>query len=80
MAYADLETLNNFGRLIEEAFPKKDAVASDIANATSGLASYEWVMENFIASAGISASGSTITIEFYNGNGVSIDSVSFTVS
>lgn len=80
MAYVDLETLNNFGHLVEEAFPKKEAVVSDIASATSGLASYEWVKENFIASAGISASGSTITIEFYNGNGASIDSVSFTIN
>lgn len=80
MAYVDLETLNNFWHRIEDAFPKKDAVAEDITNATSGLASYDWVKENFIASAGISASGNTITIEFYNGNGISIDSVSFTVS
>ena len=80
MAHVDMEQIKALWERVGDVFPRKDAVAEDIASATSGLASYDWVKENFIASAGISASGSTITIEFYNGNGVRIDSVSFTIS
>lgn len=80
MAHVDMEQIKALWERVGEVFPRKEAVASDIASATSGLASYDWVKDNFIASAGISASGSTITIDFYNGNGVAIDSVSFTVS
>lgn len=47
---------------------------------TSGLADESWVRRSFMASAGISVSGSTFTITFYDGDGNYQDSVSFTVN
>lgn len=45
----------------------------------SGYATLEWVKQNFFASAGISLSGDTFTITFYDFNGDYEDSVSFTI-
>lgn len=47
---------------------------------TSGLADESWVRRSFMASAGISVSGRTFTITFYDGDGNYQDSVSFTVN
>lgn len=56
-----------------------DSVTISIPS-TSGLADEAWVKRSFISSAGISASGNTFTITFYDGDGNYQDSVSFTVS
>lgn len=56
-----------------------DSVTINVPS-TRGLADADWVKRNFVSSAGISVSGNTFTITFYDGNGDVEDHVSFTIS